>query len=242
MDKRFKHGLWRHPLYARWRVMINRCENPKNKSFRHYGARGITVCDRWHDFPSYLEDVGTPPSARHQLDRIDNDGPYSPENCRWSTIEENNSNRSFSHIIEHEGRRLSCSQWARELGTSPSMIALRAERGWTVEMAVTTPPRNCPPRLLTHNGETLPLCEWARRLGVGWSTIDTRLAKGWSVEDAVTIPSRRPRQVFTFQGETRTLKDWARHICISRDTLYMRIRNGWSIERALTHPKPSSCL
>lgn len=91
---RHGHASHRKPsrLYRTWQGMMDRCTNPANKRYKHYGHRGIMVCERWHKFENFLTDVGFRPEAK-SLDRIDPDGNYEPVNCRWATIEEQRNNR-----------------------------------------------------------------------------------------------------------------------------------------------------
>lgn len=99
-------------------AMLGRCKNPTNREFKNYGGRGITVCDRWREsFENFLEDMGDPPPGL-QLERSDNDGPYSPENCRWATVLEQGQNRRTNKNFEWNGRRMTITDIARHEGVA----------------------------------------------------------------------------------------------------------------------------
>lgn len=139
------HGYAKHPLYAVWRQMLGRCENPKHKQYGDYGARGITVCDAWHEVSQFIADMGDRPSPLHSLERVDNNLGYSPENCRWATRAEQNRNRRVTRYFDHLGERLTLQEWAERLGISKATLASRLYLyGWIVEKAFTTPTRHNP--------------------------------------------------------------------------------------------------
>lgn len=133
--------------YRIWSSMKGRCSCPGDTGYKYYGARGIKVCDRWKHgsngvsgFELFLSDMGPRPSERHWLDRIDSDGDYTPENCRWSTIEHQMRNRRSNVMLEYGGEKLCLTDMAKRHGIRPSTLHDRIRvQGWTVERAIETP-------------------------------------------------------------------------------------------------------
>lgn len=132
------HGMTNTKTFQVWRHMRQRCRLPTIKGFKNYGGRGIAVCDRWQNFENFLVDMGERPPGM-QLDRIDNELGYFPENCRWATPLQNANNRRSSRFIEVNGQRQTLSQWAAQLGVTRDVVRNRLLMGWTEEAAVTKP-------------------------------------------------------------------------------------------------------
>lgn len=105
------HGQSKTKLYDIWLVMRDRCRNPRNKNYHRYGGRGIFVCKRWDSFVNFAADMGEPGHG-DTLDRIDNDGPYSPENCRWASRAVQGINRSCTFRMEVDGTKYSANSLA----------------------------------------------------------------------------------------------------------------------------------
>lgn len=134
-----KHGGHGTLTYARWKSMMQRCHVVTATNYKHYGAKGITVCERWHDFAAFLADMGECPEKQFTLDRKENNKGYEPGNCRWATMADQNRNRSHCVELTHQGRTMILRDWAEEIGISPNALAQRLYLGWTVERSLTTP-------------------------------------------------------------------------------------------------------
>lgn len=119
--------------------MRRRCNNPKDHKYLDYGGRGITVCDDWEDFATFYRDMGDRPSNKHSIERVDNGGPYSPDNCRWATMQEQCNNKRSSVIIEFNSESKSLMQWSRETGINYAALQARRRLRWPVEKMLTQP-------------------------------------------------------------------------------------------------------
>jgi len=136
-----KHGMTDHYLHNAWKAIKQRCLNPNTKHFNHYGGRGIIICDRWiTSFDNFCSDVGERPSAKHSIDRIDNNGNYEPNNIKWSTQSEQNFNKTTTHRIEYNGLSMAISEWADYLGIRRNTLICRIDvYNWSITRAFTEP-------------------------------------------------------------------------------------------------------
>ncbi len=115
--------------------MWNRCTNENDHSYPHYGGRGIGVCERWKQFTNFLEDMGEAPAGL-TLDRRDNDGPYSRDNCRWTTVKKQANNRRSTTFVTVNGIRMSTNEAAEIVGVSSQTIRYRLRHGMSEAAAL----------------------------------------------------------------------------------------------------------
>lgn len=144
--KTTKHGLSKSRLYSTHVLMMRRCYDTKDVSYKSYGGRGITVCERWHNIANFIEDNSdyTPGLS---IDRIDNNSGYSPENCRWATKKQQQRNMRTNRIITAFGKAMCLSEWSEITGLKLTTIRTRINRGWDNEKALSTKKQN-------HNQQT----------------------------------------------------------------------------------------
>jgi hypothetical protein len=134
-----KHGMRDSKLYDAWHQMKQRCSKPTHRDWKHYGGRGISVCQRWQDFTLFLVDMGERPNGM-TLERIDVDGNYEPSNCRWATQKEQTRNTRRSQFVTYRGITKTISAWAEDLGQNPATLRHRLQSPlWTTEEAFTLP-------------------------------------------------------------------------------------------------------
>lgn len=149
-----KQKLWReeNPMKTRiknvWSCMKRRCDNQNNPRYARYGGRGISYCERWSVlknfkedmYASFLQHIGENHGNKDtQLERIDNDGNYTPENCKWATAREQATNRRNTRLFELNGEKLTLNEWSRRLGINRSTLSMRYYKyGWDVNRLLTT--------------------------------------------------------------------------------------------------------
>lgn len=135
-NRQRKHDMSHCNEYAIWENMISRCQNKNNKAYKNYGARGIVVSDEWKDFKNFFADMGNRPSLKHTLDRIDNQGNYCKENCKWSSWNEQARNRRTNNNITFKGKTMCLTDWAKSLNITPPSLYKRLKK-WDFEKAMT---------------------------------------------------------------------------------------------------------
>ena len=196
------HGLRNTKEYGIWNRIKDRCYNVNNKRYQDYGGRGICMSDEWKKFfKAFYEDMGNRPSDKHSVDRIDNDGNYCKENCKWSTDIEQANNKRNNVIIEYKGESLNITQWSKRIGINPETLRVRMTNGWTNEEIIETPLQE-KQKLITFNGKTQNIQNWSKETGISKCTIGQRLLDGWSIEEALTKPTKESERILSYNGES----------------------------------------
>lgn len=188
-----KHNT-KNRLYAVWNSMKQRCNNHKSQKYKIYGARGIKVCNEWNEsydsFRKWALDNGYKEGLT--LDRINVDGNYEPNNCRWVTYEVQNSNKSNNVWIEYKGEKHTATQWAKIYGYDVKVIYQKMERNSISFLEALLSVGERRERLITYKGKTQNLRQWADELGVSYSCLINRLnCSHLTVKEAFERPYKR---------------------------------------------------
>lgn len=190
-----KHGLSSHRICSIWEKMIYRCENSKSSNFKHYGGKGIKVCEEWHDLRKFYEwAINNGYKDNLEIDRIDNSKDYCPENCRWASSIIQANNKDSIPKYTYQGETHGISEWARILNISRGLLKDRITKlHWDIERAFTTPPRKCQP--IEYNGEVHTWQEWSDITGISKDTLQGRYyTLRWSIEETLTTPVEATEQ------------------------------------------------
>ena len=129
---------------AAWRAMFRRCYSKNSHTYKNYGERGITVCDEWKDFDTFLLDMGLSPGKKYSLDRIDNKKGYCKQNCRWVTRFEQDNNKSTTRFYDYKGKKKTLGQIIKLTGCKLryEVVYSRIRWGWSIEKSLNTPVRH----------------------------------------------------------------------------------------------------
>ena len=194
------HGLTGSRIYGAWKGMMSRCYRETTNGWEHYGGRGIVVCDRWHRFENFFDDMGHPPKG-HSLDRINVNKNYEPDNCRWATYKVQLNNRRNCVYVTAFGRTQTMTQWAEEFGISGRTLHNRIKRsGIDPELALqqgkhdplrvkrgeySDRPNN---RIVAAFGQKRTISSWARMFSVRVGTLREYIDKrGLAPEEAIRV-------------------------------------------------------
>lgn len=205
-----KHGYHDERLYNVWKGMKSRCNNINNSVYHNYGGRGIRVCEEWDsDYCSFREwalNTGydeNAPRGECTLDRIDVNGNYCPENCRWVDQATQACNTRYNVVIEFNGQSKTLVEWAKEVGINRDTLYNRIfSYKWSVEKALTEPlfvagknSIRSANRVVEYNGEKKTVKEWAEIYNISAEVLRSRLFRmNWSADDAFTRPVASKRK------------------------------------------------
>lgn len=179
--------------YFTWHNMKRRCCNKHSPEYPNYGGRGIKVCERWLEkqgFDNFMDDMGERPEGC-SLDRIDVNGDYCPENCRWADLLTQNNNRRTNRYVTIKNRTQTIMEWSRESGVSWDTIHDRIERGWGEDRLLQKEDSRY--RIVTIKGETHTFKYWCNKYNLSRSTLFFRLQSGCP-EDKLLLPSRKRKR------------------------------------------------
>lgn len=177
-------------LYNIWKNMKNRCNNPKNRRHKFYYDKGIKVCNEWQkNFMSFYKwAMENGYKENLTIDRIDNNGNYEPNNCRWATITEQNNNQSNNIRIYYNNITYNVKDFCKKYKIKRCTLMQRLKNNWNIEKIINTPIQS--KRSILYNGTHYTAKELAEKYHIKQSTLITRLSRNWTIDEALNLVSR----------------------------------------------------
>lgn len=251
-ERKTKHGLWGSRIYKIWYGIRGRCYNAKSPNYSTYGGRGIIMCDEWkNDFMAFYKwSIEHGYDDNLSIDRIDVNGNYCSDNCRWVDRLTQENNKRNTNYVTYKGETKPLAVWCRELNLKHSLVSSRIQKGWNVATAFETP---CSviyrsEDLITYNDKTQTINEWCIERGLKLSTVFARLHKGLDIEQALSPVSEDHRRksiiLYNANGDEHycsTITECAKFLNVAHSTIRYHIKRyglpcsykGWTIEEAL---------
>jgi lambda repressor-like predicted transcriptional regulator len=185
------HNKSSFPEYKIWAGMKCRCLNINNARYQSYGGRGIEVCERWLDFENFIADMGRRPSSAYSIERINNNGNYCKDNCKWILKTDQTKNTRANIKLNYKNEILNLADLSRQTGIERNTLKGRIiNKGWSIEKAIETPVVNEnveKRKLVYYEGRKYTFNELQKISGINRKTIKSRLEIGMSLDDAMTI-------------------------------------------------------
>lgn len=258
-------GMWNGPrvtderLYNVYRAMKERCFSSASQSYKHYGERGITICKEWTDdyqvFKKWAYENGYDENAPYgelTIERVDVNGNYCPENCKWISIQDQTWNRRNTKYYTYNGLTQNLKDWGKQYNINPEILRKRLYAGWDMEKALTEKITRSEPRahaekkplkqkeskwdqIIIHDGISKTSEEWAKEYGHTKRAVNKRIRAGWPFEDAIFTPTRKTKK-YTYDNECLTMDEWSVKTGIPADTIQHRMKRGYSFKEAITKP------
>lgn len=201
-ETRSTHGMSKERIYSEYIGIKKRCLNKNSSGYKKYGNRGITICEEWLGENGFINFYEWAMSHGYRddltIERIDVNGNYCPENCKWITAKEQANNKRNTLRLEYNGETHTTLEWEEITGITSGTIRQRLWNGWSVERALTVPMKKFGKRsaklVLEHNGQRHTVVEWSNITGISSATIRKRLNAGWSESESVSIPPQKRRK------------------------------------------------
>jgi len=187
-EKNKTHGKSRSRIYLLWSRIKVRCDKVTCSQYKNYGGRGITYDRSWEKFePFYQWAINNGYQDNLTIERINVDGNYCPENCKWITFKEQARNKRNTYRVKYKNKEYCVSELAEIVGIKVDTLKKRLNKGISVEDAIKTTVVKRE-KLLSYNNETYNMTQWEKKLGFKGGTLKERLKKGWSIKQAIETP------------------------------------------------------